>query len=196
MRKMKGGMLPTMLATMAGKQVLSYLAPKVASWVKGKVTGKKGNGLRFVGGKGVRNIGNGIRPVGGAGMTLLGSKGKCVKCSHGNGFMMNKLISAAKAVGKRELKNHVNYAIDNPMQAYNNVKKLVSGKGYRKAKKSKTYVRGGTLNVKRQSFPKQKVQMDSNQAGGTTAITLSRVFKPGHEAVPKTIKQIKNKLYK
>ena len=182
MRKMKGGMIPAMLVTMAGKQVLSYLAPKVASWVKGKVTGKKGNGIR--------PVGRSLRPLGGAGMTLLGSKGKCVKCSHGNGFMMNKLISAAKVVGKRELKNHVNYAIDNPMQAYNNVKKLVSGKGYRKAKKSKT------LNVKRQSFPKQKVQIDSNQAGGTTAITLSRVFKPGHEAVPKTIKQIKNKLYK
>ena len=189
MRKMKQGGMLSMLAGMAGKQVLSYLAPKVASWIKGKVTGKKGNGLRLVGGKGVRNIGNGLRPLG-SGMTLLGSKGKCVKCSRGNGFMMNKLISAAKAVGKRELKNHVNYAIDNPMQAYNNVKKLVSGKGYRKAKKSKT------LHVKRQSFPKQKVRIDSNQQGGTTAVTLSRVFKPGHEAVPKTIKQIKNKLYK
>jgi hypothetical protein len=190
MRKMKGGMIPAMLATMAGKQALSYLVPKVASWVSGKVTGKKGKSLRLVGGNGVRNIGSSLRPLGGAGMTLLGSKGKCAKCSHGNGFMMNKLITAAKAVGKRELKNHVNYAIDNPMQAYNNVKKLVTGKGYRKAKKSKT------LHVKHQSFPKQKVGIDSNQAGGTTAITLSRVFKPGHEAVPKTIKQIKNKLYK
>ena len=189
---MKGGMIPAMLAGYAGKQALSYLLPKVASWAAKKI---KGKGVRTLG-KGVRNIGNGIRPVGGAGMTLLGSKGKCAKCSHGNGFMMNKLISAAKVVGKRELKNHVNYAIDNPMQAYNNVKKLVSGKGYRKAKKSKTYVGGGTLNVKRQSFPKQKVQMDSNQAGGTTAITLSRVFKPGHEAVPKTIKRIKKQLYK
>ena len=84
----------------------------------------------------MRNIGNGIRPLGGAGMTLLGKKGKCAKSSHGN-RMMNKLITAAKAVGKRELKNHVNYVIDNPMQAYNNVKKLVTGKGYRKAKKSK-----------------------------------------------------------
>ena len=188
MRKRKGGMLPV-IAAMAAKQVLSYLAPKVASWVEGKVTGKKGNGLRLVGGNSVRNIGNGIRPVG-SGMTLLGSKGKCAKCSHGNGFMMNKLISAAKEVGKRDLKNHVNNAKDNPMQAYNNVKKLVTGKGYRKAKKSKT------LHVKRQSFPKQKVGIDSNQQGGTTAVTLSRVFKPGHEAVPKTIKQIKNKLYK
>jgi len=188
MRKMKGGMLPV-IAAMAGKQALSYLVPKVASWISGKVTGKKGKSLRLVG-RSLRPLGNGIRPVGGAGMTLLGSKGKCAKCSHGNGFMMNKLISAAKVVGKRELKNHVNYAIDNPMQAYNNVKKLVSGKGYRKAKKSKT------LNVKRQSFPKQKVGIDSNQQGGTTAVTLSRVFKPGHEAVPKTIKQIKNKLYK
>ena len=104
--------------------------------------------------------------------------------------MMNKLITATKAVGKRELKNHVNYVIDNPMQAYNNVKKLVTGKGYRKAKKAKT------LNVKRQPFPKQKVGIDSNQTGGTTVVTLSRVFKPGHEAVPKTIKKIKNKLYK
>jgi hypothetical protein len=146
MRKMKGGMIPAMLATMAGKQALSYLVPKVASWVSGKVTGKKGKSLRLVGGKGVRNIGSSLRPLG-SGMTLLGSKGKCAKCSHGNG-MMNKLISATKAVGKRELKNHVNYAID------------------------------------------------SNQAGGTTAVTLSRVFKPGHEAVPKTIKRIKNQLYK
>ena len=188
MRKMKGGMIPAMLATMAGKQALSYLVPKVASWVAGKVTGKKGKGMRLVG-RSLRPLGGSLRPLG-SGMTLLGSKGKCAKCSHGNGFMMNKLITAAKAVGKRELKNHVNYAIDNPMQAYNNVKKLVSGKGYRKAKKSKT------LHVKHQSFPKQKVGIDSNQAGGTTAITLSRVFKPGHEAVPKTIKQIKNKLYK
>ena len=185
----QGGML-SMLAGMAGKQALSYLAPKVAKWVSGKVAGKKGKSLRLVGGKGVRNIGSSIRPLGGAGMTLLGSKGKCAKCSHGNGFMMNKLISAAKVVGKRELKNHVNYAIDNPMQAYNNVKKLVMGKGYKKAKKSKT------LKVKHQSFPKQKVRIDSNQAGGTTAVTLSRVFKPGHEAVPKTIKRIKNQLYK
>jgi len=194
MRKMKGGMIPAMLATMAGKQALSYLVPKVASWVAGKVAGKKGKGMRLVG-RSLRPLGGSLRPLG-SGMTLLGSKGKCAKCSHGNGFMMNKLISAAKAVGKRELKNHVNYAIDNPMQSYNNMKKLVSGKGYRKAKKSKTYVGGGTLNVKRQSFPKQKVRIDSNQAGGTTAITLSKVFKPGHEAVPKTIKQIKNKLYK
>jgi len=189
MRKMKGGFLPAMLAGYAGKQALSYLAPKVASWVAGKVTGKKGKSLRLVGGNGVRPVGRSLRPLGGAGMTLLGSKGKCAKCSHGNG-MMNKLISAAKAVGKRELKNHAKYAIDNPMQAYNNVKKLVMGQGYKKAKKSKT------LNVKRQSFPKQKVSIDSNQQGGTTAVTLSRVFKPGHEAVPKTIKQIKNKLYK
>ena len=186
MRKMKGGMIPAMLPTMAGKQVLSFLAPKVASWVAGKVTGKKGNGMRLVG-RSLRPLGGSL-PLG-SGMTLLGSKGKCAKCSHGNG-MMNKLITAAKAVGKRELKNHVNYAIDNPMQAYNNVKKLVMGKGYKKAKKSKT------LKVKHQSFPKQKVRIDSNQAGGTTAITLSRVFKPGHEAVPKTIKRIKKQLYK
>jgi len=185
MRKMKGGMIPAMLAGYAGKQALSYLLPKVASWAAKKI---KGKGVRTLG-KGVRNIGSSIRPLGGAGMTLLGKKGTCAKCSHGNG-MMNKLISAAKAVGKRELKNHVNYAIDNPMQAYNNVKKLVMGKGYKKAKKSKT------LKVKHQSFPKQKVRIDSNQAGGTTAVTLSRVFKPGHEAVPKTIKRIKNQLYK
>jgi len=102
---------------------------------------------------------------------------------------MNRLESAAKERGKTELKRHVNYAIDNPMKSYNDVKKLVMGKGYKKRKTK-------SLNVKRQSFPKQKVGKDSNQQGGTTAVTLSRVFKPGHEAVPKTIKQIKNKLYK
>jgi len=136
MRKMKGGFLPAMLAGMAGKQALSYLLPKVASWAASRVTGKKGKSLRLVGGKGVRNIGLSLRPLGGADTTLLGSKGKCTKCSSGNGIM-NKLISAAKAVGKRELKNHVDYVIDNPMQAYNNVKKLVMGKGYKKAKKIK-----------------------------------------------------------
>ena len=190
MQKKEGGFLASMLAGYAGKQALSYLAPKVASWVASKNTGKQGKSLRLVSGKGVRSLGNGIRPHGGAGMTLLGKKGKkCAKCWSGN-RIINKLVSAAKTVGKRELKTHVNYTIDNPMQSYNNVKKLVMGAGYTKAKKAKT------LNVKRQSFPKQKVGIDSYQQGRTTAVTLSRVFKPGHEAVFKTIKQIKNKLYK
>ena len=101
MRKMKGGMIPAMLAGYAGKQALSYLLPKVASWAAKKM---KGKGVRPLG-KGIRNIGSSLRPLG-SGMTLLGSKGKCAKRSHGNG-MMNKLISAAKAVGKRELKNHL-----------------------------------------------------------------------------------------
>jgi len=132
MRKMKQGGMLSMLAGMAGKQALSYLLPKVASWAAKKIKGKGVRSLR----NGIRPVGRSLRPLGGAGMTLLGKKGKkCAKCSSGNGIM-NKLISAAKAVGKRELKNHVNYAIDNPMQSYNDVKKLVMGIKGIKSKKS------------------------------------------------------------
>jgi|AntRauMFilla1563_2_1112583.scaffolds.fasta_scaffold13383_2 hypothetical protein len=88
MKMKKSGMLG-MLAAMAGKQALSYLAPKVAGWVANKVKGKKGKGVRPGGGS-LRPLGGaGIRPVGGA-LRLSGSKGK-----YGNG-VMSKLISQQK----------------------------------------------------------------------------------------------------
>ena len=231
MNNKQGGFLGA-IAGMAGKQALSYLAPKVASWVAGKVMGKKGKkgtSLRLVGGsgmpyvgmrkgykgmggnegsrvKGNRNsqmgygmkfgmpnmgmrMGSGVRPGGGAlrplggALRLLGSKGK----RYSGNSIMNRIVQAAKKRGKQELKRSVNYAIDNPKKSYKKVKKLFTGSGYKEAR---------TINVKRQTLPKQKVGINSNQAGGTTSITQSKVFREGHPAIPKTIKRIKNQLYK
>jgi len=224
MNNKQGGFLGA-IAGMAGKQALSYLAPKVASWVAGKVMGKKGKkgtSLRLVGGSGMPNVGmrkgykmkgmgnegmpikgmrnwqmgygmkfgmpnmgmrmgNGVRP--GGALRLLGSKGK----RYSGNSIMNRIVQAAKKRGKQELKRGVNYAIDNPKKSYKAVKKLFTGSGMKEAR---------TINVRRTALPKQKVGINSNQAGGTTAITQSKVFRAGHPAIPKTIKRIKNQLYK
>ena len=214
------------LGAMVGRQALSYLVPKVASWAAGKVMGKKGKkgtSLRLVGGSGMpnkgrrmmgmgnegtpmkgmrchqmgyginnnmgmRNMGMGVRPGGalrplGGALRLLGSKGK----RYSGNSIMNRIVQAAKKRGKQELKRGVNYAIDNPKKSYKKVKKLFTGSGYKEAR---------TINVKRTALPKQKVGINSNQAGGTTSITQSKVFRAGNPAIPKTIKRIKNQLYK
>jgi len=225
-----GGFLGA-IAGMAGRQALSYLVPKVASWAAGKVMGKKGKkgtSLRLVGGSGMpnvgmrkfggtagmlikgmrshqmgygmkfgmpnmsmgmRNMGMGVRPGGGAlrplggALRLLRSKGK----RYSGNSIMNRIVQAAKKRGTRELKRGVNYAIDNPKKLYKKVKKLFTGSGYKEAR---------TINVRRTALPKQKVGINSNQAGGTTAITQSKVFRAGNSATPKTIERIKNELYK
>ena len=212
-----GGFLGA-IAGMAGRQPLSYLVPKVASWAAGKVMGKKGKkgtSLRLVGGwmggtagmliKGMRShqmgygmkfgmpnmgmrMGSGVRPGGalrplGGALRLLGSKGK----RYSGNSIMNRIVQAAKKRGKQELKRGVNYAIDNPKKSYKAVKKLFTGSGMKEAR---------TINVRRTALPKQKVGINSNQSGGTTAITQSKVFRAGHPAIPKTIKRIKNQLYK
>jgi len=231
MNNKQGGFLGA-VAGLVGRQALSYLAPKVASYVAGKVMGKqgkKGTSLRLVGGSGMsnkgmrmmgmgnegtpmkgmrshqmgygmnsmgmrnmgmgmRNMGMGVRPGGalrplGGALRLLGSKGK----RYSGNSIMNRILQAAKKRGKQELKRSVNYAIDNPKKSYKKVKKLFTGSGYKEAK---------TINVKRQTLPKQKVGINSNQAGGTTSITQSKVFRAGNPAIPKTIKRIKNQLYK
>jgi hypothetical protein len=241
MNMKQGGFLGA-LGAMVGRQALSYLAPKVASYVAGKVMGKKGKkgsgmhtkgmgnmsmmpmgsgmhnkGMRKMGmggnegtpmkgmrshqmgygmnnmamrnmGMGMRNMGMGVRPGGalrplGGALRLLGSKGK----RYSGNSIMNRIVQAAKKRGKQELKRSVNYAIDNPKKSYKKVKKLFTGSGYKEAR---------TINVKRQTLPKQKVGINSNQAGGTTSITQSKVFREGHPAIPKTIKRIKNQLYK
>ena len=235
MNMKQGGFLGA-LGAMVGRQALSYLAPKVASYVAGKVMGKKGKkgsgmhnkgmgnmgmmpmgsgmhnkGMRKMGmggnegtpmkgmrshqmgygmnNMGMRNMGMGVRPGGGAlrplggALRLLGSKGK----RYSGNSIMNRIVQAAKKRGKQELKRSVNYAIDNPKKSYKKVKKLFTGSGYKEAR---------TINVKRQTLPKQKVGINSNQAGGTTSITQSKVFRAGHPAIQKTIKRIKNELYK
>jgi len=153
--------------------------------IKGMQNWQMGYGMINMGmrmGSGVRPGGGALRPLGGA-LRLLGSKGK----RYSGNSIMNRIVQAAKKRGKQELKRGVNYAIDNPTKSYKAVKKLFTGSGYKEAR---------TINVRRTALPRQKVGINSNQAGGTTAITQSKVFRAGHPAIPKTIKRIKNQLYK
>ena len=81
-----GGFLGT-LGTLVGKQPLSYLAPKVASWAAGKVMGKKGkkgSSLRLVGGSGMPYVGmrKGYKGMGNEGMSIKGMR------SHQMGYGM------------------------------------------------------------------------------------------------------------
>ena len=74
MNNKQGGFLGA-LSAMVGRQALSYLAPKVASYVAGKVMGKKGKkgtSLRLVGGSGMPNKGRRMMGMGNEGTPMKG----------------------------------------------------------------------------------------------------------------------------
>jgi len=82
-----GGFLGA-IAGMAGRQALSYLVPKVASWAAGKVMGKKGKkgtSLRLVGGSGMPNKGRRMMGMGNEGTPMKGMR------SHQMGYGMNNM---------------------------------------------------------------------------------------------------------
>lgn len=174
MRKARGGFVPTMgaLAAVAGRSALGWLVPKVMNWVT-KKAGKKSKGKK----------GKGVQLLGGHGLYLHGKKGNGIKqiaSKIKNSAVVKGLVARAKKEGAR----HAKYAVDNPQTAYNNVKKIVTGKGVKKMK---------SLTVKQRKIPKQKVAIASNQAGGTTAITISKRFGTNKSiAEPMSLKRIRS----
>ena len=196
MRKARGGFVPTMgaLAAVAGRSALGWLVPKVMNWVTKKAgkksKGKKGKGVQLLGGqkgKGVQLLGGqkgkGVQLLGGHGLYLHGKKGNGIK-QIASKIKNSAVVKGLVARAKKEAVRHAKYAVDNPQTAYNNVKKIVTGKGVKKMK---------SLTVKQRKIPKQKVAIASNQAGGTTAITISKRFGTNKSiAQPMSLKRIRS----
>lgn len=185
MRKARGGFVPTMgaLAAVAGRSALGWLVPKVMNWVTKKAgkksKGKKGKGVQLLGGQ----KGKGVQLLGGHGLYLHGKKGNGIK-QIASKIKNSAVVKGLVARAKKEAVRHAKYAVDNPQTAYNNVKKIVTGKGVKKMK---------SLTVKQRKIPKQKVAIASNQAGGTTAITISKRFGTNKSiAEPMSLKRIRS----
>ena len=197
-KQKRGGFIPAAaLAGLAGRAALSWAVPKVLNMVTKR---KKGRGVMLQGAKGRGVMLQGSK---GGALYMHGSKANC-GCKKGGALYMvgakpgrgiKEMVSAAVKnpmvqnlikKGKDELKRHAIYAIENPQQAYKNVKKMVTGKGVKRSMKS--------LRVKGHKLSK-KVGIESAQAGGTTAITISKVFKPNAALKqPLTFKEIKKRV--
>ena len=185
-KRRRGGFIPAAaMAGLVGRAAISWAVPKALDML----TKKRGKGVMLQGSKG-------------GALYMNGSKGNC-GCKRGGALYMpgakpgrgiKEMVSAAiknPAVqslirkGKDELKRHAVYAIENPEQAYKNIKKMVTGKGVKKPK---------TLRVRGRGLSK-KVGIESSQAGGTTSITISKVFKPNAALIqPMTFKEIKKRV--
>ena len=193
MTKTRGGMIPAAaLAGIVGRAAVGWAVPKVLNYMtkkRGKKSGgavnphgSRGGALNLLGSKpntGRRRRGGAVNPHGskpGHGIKQIAQKA-----------LQNPLVQGMVAKAKQQAKRHINYAIDNPQQAFKNVQKMVrGGKGYKTMR---------SLNVRKRKFPKQKVGIESNQAGGTTSITISKHFKPNMAVkTPLSMKQIKNKI--
>ena len=186
-KKRRGGFIPAAaLAGLAGRAALSWAVPKVLNMVTKR---KRGKGVMLQGSKG-------------GALYMNGSKANC-GCKRGGALYMpgakpgrgiKEMVSAAVKnpmvqnlikKGKDELKRHTIYAIENPQQAYKNVRKMVTGKGVKRPR---------TLRVRGRGLSK-KVGIESSQAGGTTSVTISKVFKPNAALKqPLTFKEIKKRV--
>ena len=196
----RGGFIPAAaLAGLVGRSAVGWLVPKALNYMTKKKKGKghrKGHGVVVPGSRGgaLYMLGSMPKPARGrkAGRALYmpgaSKPGRGIKemaMQALNNPMIKQMVDRAKS----QVKRHINYAIDNPEKAYNNVKKMITGKGMKKNKSMRT------ISVKQRNLPKQNVGIESSQQGGTTSITVSRHFKP-NDAMPKplTFKEIKNKI--
>jgi len=186
-KRRRGGFIPAAaLAGLVGRAAVSWAVPKALDAMTRR---KRGKGVMLQGSKG-------------GALYMNGSKGNC-GCKRGGALYMpgakpgrgiKEMVSSAiknPAVqgminrAKTEAKRHINYAIDNPEQAYKNVRKMITGKGVKKPR---------TLRVRGRGLSK-KVGIESSQAGGTTSITISKVFKPNAALKqPMTFKEIKKRV--
>ena len=186
-KRRRGGFIPAAaLASLVGRAAVSWAVPKALDAMTRR---KRGKGVMLQGSKG-------------GALYMNGSKGNC-GCKRGGALYVNgskggrgikEMVSSAiknPAVqgminrAKTEAKRHINYAIDNPEQAYKNVRKMITGKGVKKPR---------TLRVRGRGLSK-KVGIESSQAGGTTSITISKVFKPNAALKqPLTFKEIKKRV--
>ena len=194
----RGGFIPAAaLAGLVGRSAVGWLVPKALNYMTMKKKGKghrKGHGVVVPGSRGGALYMLGSMPKqtrgrkAGRALFMAGAKpGRGIK-EIVKSAMQNPYVQGMVQKAKSEVKRHINYAIDNPEKAYNNVKKMITGKGMRnKSMRS--------ISVKQRKLPKQKVGIESSQQGGTTSITISRHFKP-NAAMPKplTFKEIKNKI--
>jgi|SaaInl25SG_5_DNA_1037380.scaffolds.fasta_scaffold06310_2 hypothetical protein len=184
----RGGFIPAAaLAGLAGRAALSWAVPKALNMMTKR---KKGKGVMLQGAKGGALYMHGSKAncgckKGGA-LYMVGAKpGRGIK-EMVSAAVKNPMVQNLIKRGKDELKRHAMYAIENPEQAYKNVKKMVTGKGVKRSMKS--------LRVKGRGLSK-KVGIESAQAGGTTSITISKVFKPNAALKqPLTFKQIKKRV--
>lgn len=188
-KRPRGGFIPAAaLAGLAGRAAISWAVPKALNYLS-KKRGKKGKGLYNHGSKGpCCKHGKGLYPHGGRGLYPHGGKGLYLHGKQGKGIKQvisriskNPMVQNLIKRGKQYLKSKVNQAIDDPIGTYHKVRKMVSGKGNK--------IR--TFKVKQRRLPKQRVGVESSQVGRTTAITMSRAFKPSAMAREMSIKQIK-----
>jgi len=194
----RGGFIPAAaLAGLVGRAAVGWAVPKALNFMtKNK---RKGKGVVLSGSRGGALYLHGSMPkpargrkagralyMPGASKPGRGIKEMAMKAM--NNPMIKQMVDRAKAQAKR----HLSYAIDNPEQAFKNVKKMITGKGMQKRSVGKAM---RTISVKQRRLPKQKTGIESSQQGGTTSITISRHFKPNQTIVqPMTFKQIKNKM--
>ncbi len=186
-KKRRGGFIPAAaLAGLAGRAALSWAVPKVLNMVTKR---KRGKGVMLQGSKGGALYMNGSKvncgcKRGGA-LYMPGAKpGRGIK-EMVSAAVKNPMVQNLIKKGKDELKRHAIYAIENPQQAYKNVRKMVTGKGVKRPR---------TLRVKGRGLSK-KVGIESSQAGGTTSVTISKVFKPNAALKqPLTFKEIKKRV--
>lgn len=196
MVKRRGGFIPAAaLAGLVGRAAVGWAVPKALNYLTKKR--KKGKGVTLPGSRGGALYMHGAKSKRGCGVALHGSKPGYGLILHGSKpgrgikqivqkAMRNPVVQGMVAKAKQQVKRHMNYAIDNPGQAFKNVKKMVTGSGHKKVR---------TLRVKQRRVPKQRVAVESSQAGGTTAITLSKHFKPNAAMkAPMSMRQIKNKI--
>ena len=187
-KQKRGGFIPAAaLAGLAGRAALSWAVPKALNMMTKR---KKGKGVMLQGSKGGALYMLGSKPSGrrkrGGALYMPGAKpGRGIK-EMVSAAVKNPMVQNLIRKGKDELKRHAIYAIENPEQAYKNVRKMVTGKGVKRSMKS-LRVRGRGLS--------KKVGIESAQTGGTTAITISKVFKPNAALKePLTFKEIKKRV--
>ena len=195
----RGGFIPaTVLAGLVGRAAVGWAVPKALDYMTKKKGGKghkKGHGVVVPGSRGGALFLHGSVPSArkrGRALYMPGAKpGRGIK-ELAQKALQNPWVKSMVNKAKNEVKRHINYALDNPEQAYKNVKRMITG-GEGMRKRGRGAMR--TLSVKQRGLPKQKVGIESSQQGGTTAITISKHFKP-NAAMPQpmTFKEIKNKI--
>jgi hypothetical protein len=196
----RGGFIPAAaLAGLVGRAAVGWAVPKALNYMSKKKKGKghkKGHGVVVPGSRGGALYLHGSMPSArkkGRALFMPGAKpGRGIK-EMAQKAMKNPMIKQMVDRAKSQVKRHINYALDNPEQAYKNVKRMITGGEGMKRKSVGKAMR--TLSVKQRRLPKQKVGIESSQQGGTTAITISKHFKP-NAAMPQpmTFKEIKNKI--
>lgn len=195
----RGGFIPAAaLAGLVGRAAVGWAVPKALDYMTKKKGGKghkKGHGVVVPGSRGGALFLHGSVPSArkrGRALYMPGAKpGRGIK-ELAQKALQNPWVKSMVNKAKNEVKRHINYALDNPEQAYKNVKRMITG-GEGMRKRGRGAMR--TLSVKQRRLPRQQVGIESSQQGGTTAITISRHFKP-NAVMPKpmTFREIKNKI--